>query len=56
MVPDLSLHSDDKMFVPAHGETLHVSSWNVYLFSGDKTILENQIEKHEARVDYIRKN
>lgn len=39
----------------AWGDAACIIPWNVYLFSGDKTILENQIESMKAWVDYIRK-
>lgn len=37
------------------GDAACIIPWNVYLFSGDKTILENQIESMKAWVDYIRR-
>lgn len=37
------------------GDAVCIIPWNVYLFSGDKSILENQIESMKAWVDYIRK-
>lgn len=39
----------------AWGDAACIIPWNVYLFSGDKTILENQIESMKAWVDYIRR-
>lgn len=39
----------------AWGDAACIIPWNIYLFSGDKTILENQIESMKAWVDYIRK-
>lgn len=39
----------------AWGDAACIIPWNVYLFSGDKTILENQLESMKAWVDYIRK-
>ena len=39
----------------AWGDAACIIPWNVYLFSGDKTILEQQIDSMKAWVDYIRK-
>ena len=39
----------------AWGDAACIIPWNVYLFSGDKTILESQIESMKAWVDYIRR-
>ena len=39
----------------AWGDAACIIPWNVYLFSGDKTILEQQIASMKAWVDYIRK-
>ncbi len=37
------------------GDAACILPWNVYLFSGDKSILENQFESMMAWVEYIRK-
>lgn len=37
------------------GDAACIIPWNVYLFSGDKTILENQMKSMKAWVDYIQK-
>ena len=39
----------------AWGDAACIIPWNVYLFSGDKTILESLIESMKAWVDYIRR-
>ena len=39
----------------AWGDAACILPWNVYLFSGDKTILEQQIDSMKAWVDYIRR-
>ena len=39
----------------AWGEAATVIPWNVYLFYGDKAILENQLASMRAWVDYIKK-
>ena len=39
----------------AWGDAACIIPWNVYLFSGDKTILEQQIDSMKAWVDYIGK-
>ena len=41
-------HISDRQNVPAHGETLRVIPWNVYLFSRTSSILESQIESMKA--------
>lgn len=39
----------------AWGDAACIVPWNVYLFSGDKTILEDQFDSMKAWVDYIRR-
>ena len=39
----------------AWGDAACILPWNVYLFSGDKTILETQMDSMKAWVDYIRR-
>ena len=39
----------------AWGDAACIVPWNVYLFSGDATILEQQFDSMKAWVDYIRK-
>ena len=39
----------------AWGDAACIVPWNVYLFSGDAAILEQQFDSMKAWVDYIRK-
>lgn len=39
----------------AWGDAACILPWNVYLFSGDQTILENQLDSMKAWVDFIRR-
>lgn len=40
----------------AWGDAATIIPWNMYLYYGDKTILENQFESMKAWVDYIKRN
>ena len=55
MVPEIVPAFDTKKTSCAWGDAACILPWNVYLFSGDKTILEQQIDSMKAWVDYIRK-
>ena len=55
MVPEIVPTFGPSKCSCAWGDAACIIPWNVYLFSGDKTILESQIESMKAWVDYIRR-
>lgn len=55
MVPEIVPTFGPSKCSCAWGDAACIIPWNVYLFSGDKTILETQLESMKAWVDYIRR-
>lgn len=55
MVPEIVPTFGSSKTSCAWGDAACIIPWNVYMFSGDKTILEQQIDSMKAWVDYIRK-
>ena len=55
MVPEIVPTFGPTKCSSAWGDAACIIPWNVYVFSGDRTILENQMESMIAWVDYIRK-
>jgi alpha-L-rhamnosidase len=54
LIPNPSMPSDN-VTSSGWGDAATIIPWNVYLFSGDKSILENQFDSMHGWVDYITK-
>lgn len=55
MVPDVVPSAGDRETSSVWGDAACIIPWNLYVFYGDKTILEHQYDSMKAWVEYIRK-